>query len=751
MSDHLAANDSPPRRIRRFLVIDLSLIFTMNWKATENTANGNAHKTTIAAVAKMAPEWDVVVVACDAHIPSAETGWKTAPSFRMKIDPPRVDPDDANKRLGYKAEREARGAPYYEQYRLTKERLAADGCHVYTAPEICFDIACPECPDGPGRAECPDCGGTWHVPGYNPSGFYAEADDVIGWIVAEYRDAAEASEDPSEWALRIWSSDMDLFQLVDDMLGVEVLSPHAGQLYRADDVIKKIGMPPSKVAHFKALAGDKSDNYHPFRGPMGENGRRNPGIGPEGATKLLAAYGDARTAVSACLKDPPPVTKGGITDGMVALIRRAGGSDVGAEQAVLNGLALATLRINLPGLDFAPVLAGPAQIRRITRDADDAPPGPGDHYGNPFKEGIDRLVSDLDAQGVRMVASSHPMGTPQGPISAAMQAQQETLAGPAHGIGPVRGPRPGAQADAGGQERGNAPRTSASPSPAPGAAKTPGAGAADGPQQDSKGAVPTSGAGPKAPSAVQPHATGPTPSPPATIPGGEGAAEGSGHVLRSDGVVEPARAPATGGEAPKRQETAIVRADGPNERFVLSPYGLEPTSMAQAQWLSRQVCEARMFPKFGTPEAILVVALMGRTRGFGALTSLENAYVVGGQVAWKSAFIVGAVMASGAAEYLTVKETTDKRALAVTKRIRGGIGSEQQLAFTIEEAGKMGYLNPPKEGRQESSWLKQPAVMLRWRAMVSLARMVYPDVAGGMYDKSEIGPDGHMTDEEMGQ
>ncbi len=548
------------------------------------------------------------------------------------------------------------------------------------------------------------------------------------------------------------SSDFDLTQLVDDMFSIDVLSPHAGKVFRTDDIIAKFGVPPSRVAHFKALAGDKSDNYQPFPGPMLESGKRGPGIGDKSAMSLLAKFGhDAMAAVRACCAMPPPEgyskefpdPVGGIPPNIIKLIRWAGGREGGPEKAARDGLGLASLRTNLPALDFAPVLLGPAPVQRITNDANDGPPegAPGvsgvEQYGDPSDSAAAhadfvRLAEELGKQGVRMVPSSHPMGTPQGPISAALQVAQER---PAFD-GAMK--RPSTIVDRQTQQR---PADRVSFTGAPVAAP-----------QDSKGAA-TPGAGSKAPSAVQPHATGPAPSSPDSLPGGEGAAEGSGHVLRSDGVVEPSRAAATGGEAPKRAEvpSSALVAPGPNERFVLSPYGLEPGTMNQALWLAKQVCEARVFTKFGTPEAILVVILMGRTRGFGALTSLENAYTVGGQVAWKSGFIVGTVMASGAAEYLAISETDAEHATAVTKRVHGGIGREQALTFTIEEARKMGYLNQPKEGKQESSWLKQPAVMLRWRALVALARMVFPDVAGGMYDKSEISADGHMNDEEMGQ
>jgi hypothetical protein len=635
--------------------------------------------------------WDVALVACDAMVPDPQTTWKSAPSFRTNILPVQEDPDEPGRLIGYKANREHRGAPYYEQYRRTRDRLKADGCHVVIAPELMWDEPCADCVEfvrlasvrGP-NPNCLACSGTGIIHTTKPSGLYAEADDVIGWLVWQYRDAAESAishgADPEQWALRIVSSDYDLLQCVDDMIGVDVLSPHTGKVMRADDVIAKFGVSPDKVPHFKALAGDKSDGYQPFPGPRGENGKRGPGIGPESAKELLAKFNsDALAVVRAACSDVPP---GDMKPNTIALLRRGGVA------AAEKGLALAQLRVSLPGLDFAPILAGPAPVQRITKGPID-PESAGDAWGDdPLLHG-ERVVGDAFLDGREAV---HTPGADVMPnVTAYMQ---KTQADPVPVVPP--------NSKTTGQDTGKGAQP-------------------HGAQQSDATAI---GVSPMRASA------GPSPSPAVVVPAREGAADGRAQRVE---IVE---------------RKALVPG-GRDERFELSPFGLEPQNIKMAYWMAERIAEARIFPKFGTPDQVLTVVLMGRARGFPALVSLENAYIIGGQVAWKSAFIAGTPMASGHAAYLSIVETDEKKALAITKRIRGGHDKEQRLSFTIDQASKLGYLDPPKEGKQPGPWHKQPEVMLRWRALVSLARMAYYDVVGGMFSPDEFRADGTATDEEL--
>ncbi|WIA08725.1 hypothetical protein OEZ85_008149 [Tetradesmus obliquus] len=129
---------------------------------------------------------------------------------------------------------------------------------------------------------------TVSVPGY-------EADDVLAGTAQQ---AAAAG-----YTVRIYSSDQDLWQVVNDASGVAILAPistakgaprprgSAGQaltsLIDEAAVAKRLGVRPAQVPDYKALVGDSSDNLPGI-----------PGIGPKTAAGLLQAWGSAEAVFS---------------------------------------------------------------------------------------------------------------------------------------------------------------------------------------------------------------------------------------------------------------------------------------------------------------------------------------------------------------------------------------------------------------------------------------------------------------------
>tara|TARA_Y100001970_G_scaffold280601_1_gene389849 strand:+ start:1559 stop:4480 length:2922 start_codon:yes stop_codon:yes gene_type:complete len=113
-----------------------------------------------------------------------------------------------------------------------------------------------------------------NLPIYISPGF--EADDILGTLA---HDAAR-----NGWQVKILSGDRDLFQLVNDDLGINVLymggGPYAKSgnplLIDEDGVKTKLGVTPDKVIQLKALTGDNSDNIPGVKG-----------VGPKTALNLL--------------------------------------------------------------------------------------------------------------------------------------------------------------------------------------------------------------------------------------------------------------------------------------------------------------------------------------------------------------------------------------------------------------------------------------------------------------------------------
>ncbi len=119
-----------------------------------------------------------------------------------------------------------------------------------------------------------------HIKRFEADGY--EADDVMGTIVEKIQSSVVSRQTGNELRIIILSGDKDMFQLVNDR--VFVLTPQIGfsksLLYGPKEVVTKLGIPPDKVADFKALSGDPSDNYEGIRK-----------IGPKTAVKLIEQYG----------------------------------------------------------------------------------------------------------------------------------------------------------------------------------------------------------------------------------------------------------------------------------------------------------------------------------------------------------------------------------------------------------------------------------------------------------------------------
>lgn len=110
---------------------------------------------------------------------------------------------------------------------------------------------------------------TFDVPSIEMEGY--EADDLI----ATY--AHQAAQDG--YKVTIVSGDKDLMQLMDD--NIELIDPIKNRALTHDDVLKKFGVLPAKVADVQALMGDSTDNVPGV-----------PGIGPKTASELITTYGD---------------------------------------------------------------------------------------------------------------------------------------------------------------------------------------------------------------------------------------------------------------------------------------------------------------------------------------------------------------------------------------------------------------------------------------------------------------------------
>lgn len=158
---------------------------------------------------------------------------------------------------------------------------------------------------------------------------------------------------------------------------------------------------------------------------------------------------------------------------------------------------------------------------------------------------------------------------------------------------------------------------------------------------------------------------------------------------------------------------------------------LDPRSMKDARILAKDMHDSRLFSAYGTPQAVLSTVMLGRELGLPAMASLRGVHIIEGRHALSAQTMVALVLKSGLAEYFRPVSFSETEATYET--LRKGPGNQPiRLTHTIAMATQAGLL------KEKSGWLKNPTDMLVARASSRLARMVYPDIVGGLYTPDEL-------------
>lgn len=187
---------------------------------------------------------------------------------------------------------------------------------------------------------------------------------------------------------------------------------------------------------------------------------------------------------------------------------------------------------------------------------------------------------------------------------------------------------------------------------------------------------------------------------------------------------------------PAKQETeAIVLAAPGTDAWAMA---LEPASMKQAVWFARQVVDSRLFGNFPNPQAALMAMVRGRELGIPALSALALTHVIDGKLAMHAQMVIGLVLKSRKCDIFKCIHTDAKRAVWRGHRVDDADPTPLDIEFTWEMAEKAGYTFV-REGKRAGNWQKVPHTMLRWRAGVELARVLCPEVVGGLYMPEELG------------
>jgi len=128
-----------------------------------------------------------------------------------------------------------------------------------------------------------------------------------------------------------------------------------------------------------------------------------------------------------------------------------------------------------------------------------------------------------------------------------------------------------------------------------------------------------------------------------------------------------------------------------------------------------------------TPEQAIAIMTMGRELNIPPWQAINGINVIKGKPTVAPQLMLAMIERSGQLE--DIKINGDVECCLVTMK-RNGRSSHKEV-FSIQDAEKLGLSS-------KHNWKAQPATMLKWRAVAACARVVFPDVIGGMYIPDEM-------------
>lgn len=159
--------------------------------------------------------------------------------------------------------------------------------------------------------------------------------------------------------------------------------------------------------------------------------------------------------------------------------------------------------------------------------------------------------------------------------------------------------------------------------------------------------------------------------------------------------------------------------------------GFEPVTLQELHQLSRTLAVSSLIPEGlrQKPSDVAVVLMTGNELGLKPMQSLRSIHVIKGRGVMSADLIIGLCKkAAPLCRYFMLVSSDDRSATYETHR--DGEPKPVAMTFTIEQAKTAGLLG-------NATWAKYPAAMLRARCGAALARAVYPDLVGGLYDTDE--------------
>lgn len=152
-------------------------------------------------------------------------------------------------------------------------------------------------------------------------------------------------------------------------------------------------------------------------------------------------------------------------------------------------------------------------------------------------------------------------------------------------------------------------------------------------------------------------------------------------------------------------------------------------SFGEMQSMAGVLLKSGFLPSAIKTEAqALTIMLTGKELGLGLMESLRSINVIQGKPTMSAQLLLGLCYRTGEVEKAFFEKETAEEAVFILKRK----GNEPiKGVFSIADAKRMGY-------GSKDNWVKQPATMLKWRAISAACRMAFPDAISGVYETTEM-------------
>ena len=162
-------------------------------------------------------------------------------------------------------------------------------------------------------------------------------------------------------------------------------------------------------------------------------------------------------------------------------------------------------------------------------------------------------------------------------------------------------------------------------------------------------------------------------------------------------------------------------------------YGEFPTEgeWAQMQKMAQSLVGTGLIPNtLDTAAKVMAVALTGRELGLGFMTAIRGLNVIQGKVEMSTQLMLAVAQRTGELESYNIDGDGLTARFMVKRKGRPPYTS----VFTMADAKALKL-------DTKDQWIKQPATMLRWRAISAGLRVMFPDALLGVYSPGEISED----------